>query len=400
MSNRGKLVSEWIRKQKITGLKQVFPVLDHCTLSSLRALTRRDMFKAGLLGGAGAAGVAALGSAASVASAEPTSQACASLVPAALGGPVPSDRNVISLRWLGCACFELVYRNQVILLDAWYDRPLCRDIGFAPPQVVRADTIFIGHAHFDHIADAASIAKRTEATVVADQTVGAGVLLSQGLPAGQIRSVNGLGGELLQFNGFTVQPILAHHSVFPSSLNSEGESAMQEINDAYLALVNPPFTSADLAASAAVVGRGSFDPRIAAQGTIAYVFTFESGYRMVWLDSAGPITPYLQAAMETIKSTNLAIVGYTAQGFPRFQLPVTLSLVNLFNPDLFLPAHHDEFLFSRDGKSLVAFSDMATEPLFLAMRDSMPKTRTFSGLYRTAVCININNGKIADHDKG
>ena len=98
-------------------LKHVFPVLDHCTLSSLRVLTRREMFKAGLRGGAGAAGVAALGSVADLASAEPAAQPRTSLVPAAAGGPMPSDRNVISLRWLGCACFELAYRNQVILLD-------------------------------------------------------------------------------------------------------------------------------------------------------------------------------------------------------------------------------------------------------------------------------------------
>jgi len=380
-------------------LNQVFPVLDHCTLSSLRVLTRREMFKAGLRAGAGAAGVAALGPAASVASAaERCSEPCSSLVPAAAGDPVPSDRDVVSLRWLGCACFELAYRNQVILLDTWYDRPLCRDIGLTPQQVVRADTIFIGHAHFDHIADAASIALRTGATVVADQTVGTGVLLTQGVPANQIRSINGLGGELLQFNGFTVQPILAHHSVLPSSLNSEGETAVQEITDAYLALENPPITSADLAASLAVVNRGSFDPRIAAQGTIAYLFTFDSGYQMVWLDSSGPITPYLQAAMEKLKSTNLAIVGYTAQVFPRYQVPVTLSLINLFNPDMFLPAHHDEFLYTRDGISLSTFPDMATEPLFQAMRESRPQTKTFSGLYRTAVCININKGKIWDRE--
>jgi hypothetical protein len=199
----------------------------------------------------------------------------------------------------------------------------------------------------------------------------------------------------LQFNGFTVQPILAHHSILPSALNSEGEAATQEIADAYLALENPPFTSSDLAASLAVVNRGSFDARIAAQGTIAYLFTFDSGYRMVWLDSAGPITQYLQAAMEKLKSTNLAIVGYAAQVFPRYQVPVTLSLINLFNPDMFLPAHHDEFLFTRDGVSLVAFPYMATEPLFQAMRESMPKTKTLSRLYRSAVCININKGEIS-----
>src|SRR5260370_30812267 len=100
--------------------------------------------------------------------------------------------------------------------------------------------------------------------------------------------------------------------------------------------------------------------------------------------------------MEEIKSTNLAIVGYTAQWLPRFQVPVTLSLVKLFNPDLFLPAHHDELLSSLDGTSLFALPDMATEPLFLAIRDSMPKTKTVSGLYRQPVCINIRNGQVLE----
>ena len=146
------------------------------------------------------------------------------------------------------------------------------------------------------------------------------------------------------------------------------------MTDIYLALLNPPPTSTDLEAAATVVARGSLDPRILTQGTIAYLFTFDSGYRLMWLDSGGPITPTLQAAMETIKSTNLAIVGYNVQAFPRFQVPVTVQLVELFNPDLFFPAHHDELLSSLDGKSLLALPDMATEPLFLAIRDLLPKT--------------------------
>ena len=59
----------------------------------------------------------------------------------------------------------------------------------------------------------------------------------------------------------------------------------------YLALLNPPPTSTDLEAAATVVARGSLDPRILTQGTIAYLFTFDSGYRLMWLDSGGPITP-------------------------------------------------------------------------------------------------------------
>ena len=37
------------------------------------------------------------------------------------------------------------------------------------------------------------------------------------------------------------------------------------------------------------------------------------------------------------------------------------ALVELFNPDLFFPAHHDELLTSLDGKSLLDLPDMATE---------------------------------------
>ena len=170
------------------------------------------------------------------------------------------------------------------------------------------------------------------------------------------------------------------------------------MTDIYLALLNPPPTSTDLEAAATVVARGSLDPRILTRGTIAYLFTFDSGYRLMWLDSGGPITPTLQAAMETIKSTNLTIVGYNVQAFPRFQVPVTVQLVELFNPDLFFPAHHDELLSSLDGKSLLALPDMATEPLFLAIRDLLPKTSVVSALYRTPVLVDIQNGEFSVGD--
>lgn len=55
--------------------------------------------------------------------------ACTSLVPAAIGGPMPSG-SIATLRWLGTTNFELAYRGQVILLDTYYDRgPRYRPIG-------------------------------------------------------------------------------------------------------------------------------------------------------------------------------------------------------------------------------------------------------------------------------
>src|SRR5215471_12150314 len=155
-------------------MKKTFEQISHlvngCTRTALQ-LTRREMFRKALVGGAAVTGASLLSinpEARADSGRHDDDDASTSLVPAAAGGPVPSSRNALSVRWLGCSCFELVYRDQVILLDTWYDRPLCRDIGLTPSQVIRANVILIGHAHFDHIADAASIALRTGAIVIAD----------------------------------------------------------------------------------------------------------------------------------------------------------------------------------------------------------------------------------------
>jgi hypothetical protein len=225
--------------------------------------------------------------------------------------------------------------------------------------------------------------------VITDR-IGTGVVTSEGLPASQNRTVNGLGGEIFRFDGFTVETILAHHSVGPTGVNAEGESAGKEVVDGYLALMS--VSAADLASAQAVTTRGSFDPLILTQGTIAYLLTFDSGYRVMWLNSGGPITDTLRSAMARLRSTNLAMVGYNVQSFARFQVAPTLALAQLFNPDLFLPAHHDELLTSIDGKNLTVLPDMATEPLFIAMRDVLPRTQTISPIYRTPVLIDTRNG--------
>src|SRR5688500_5564176 len=94
----------------------------------------------------------------------PTDEAaCSSLTPAAAGGPLAAD-SFITLRWLGTANYELTHGNTVVLLDAYYDRgPRNRPIGLAPSSISRATVIFIGHAHFDHISDAATVARKTGA---------------------------------------------------------------------------------------------------------------------------------------------------------------------------------------------------------------------------------------------
>jgi hypothetical protein len=358
--------------------------------------TRRGILKGALTGGALLAGMSTLAPDAAAkaplrSKPDPvfSKDANTSLVPAAIGGPMLPNPHHISLRWLGCSCFELVHRGKVYLLDAWFDRgPRTRSVGFTDDDVIRAEAMFIGHAHFDHIADAPAIAARTGGLIVGAPISTAFAASMGGTPADQLRPVTGLGGELLHFDGFTVEPILAHHAVAPTRTNSKGETVGQALFDVYSAALDP-FTPAETAAFEAMLARGSFDPLIITQGTIAYLFTFDSGYRMVWLDSGGPITPQLSALMGRIGTTNLAIASYTVQGIPDLQVPVTMALVNLFQPDLFLPCHHDHIILLPFNAVL---PDMATEPLRLAIRETMPNTEILTPLYRSPVVINTKTG--------
>ncbi len=99
--------------------------------------------------------------------------ACQALTPAAAGGPTPKAQDVVVVRWLGTTNYELTYRGNVFLLDAYYDRvPKSHSIGVAAKDITKAHAVFIGHAHFDHIADAAAIARQTGATVVGARSAG------------------------------------------------------------------------------------------------------------------------------------------------------------------------------------------------------------------------------------
>jgi L-ascorbate metabolism protein UlaG (beta-lactamase superfamily) len=83
------------------------------------------------------------------------------------GGPFPKNPNTLAIRWTGYANFELVYKTQIILLDAHFDRgSMFPSIGFKAADVKRANVILIGHGHLDHMSDAASVGARTGAVVV------------------------------------------------------------------------------------------------------------------------------------------------------------------------------------------------------------------------------------------
>src|SRR5258708_4641849 len=111
---------------------------------------------------------------------------CQSHTPAAIGGPMlAKDDDRVMLRWLANINYEVDYHGQTFLFDAAYDRaPRNRPLGFTALQVKKADAIFIGHAHFDHMSDAAIVAQDTKAKLIGDP-IAIQKVINQGVPGEQ-----------------------------------------------------------------------------------------------------------------------------------------------------------------------------------------------------------------------
>jgi beta-lactamase family protein len=324
-----------------------------------------------------------MGALAVVAAAGPVAaqgDACDSLVPAVIGGPVlAKDSDTMVLRWLANANYEISYRGQVFLFDTYFNRKARnRPLGFTAEQVNRADAIFVGHAHFDHISDVAPVQRQTGAPVVgAPITIETAIKL--GVPADKTIAVKG--GETLRFGDVDVDIALAHHS--------QPAPGIQQALAALYKLEYGPDSPEEEAVTKAVRERGTFAPDVAAKGTIAFGLTFPNGFKVVVLDSAGPVTDGDRALAQKLGRADIAIIGYQAHAVGERQAGETFPLVQLFNPRLYLPSHHDA--------SFGSWLDLGLEPLFERIRDEMPDTRFVNPLYRSPICVatsGTDRGKI------
>jgi hypothetical protein len=196
-----------------------------------------------------------------------------------------------------------------------------------------------------------------------------------GVPQGHGTAV--AGGETLKFDGFTVDAALAHHS----TLKSEVLQTLGKLYDADAG----PATPEQAAAEEAIRAKGTFDPDVITKGTMAYGFTFDTGFKLVWLDSAGPITDGVRALAQRLAPVDIAIIGYQGHPVAQVQVPVTMEIVKLFKPRTYMPAHHDQIYGT--------FVDLGVEPLFEAIQDALPGTQTIAPLHRRANCFDISKGR-------
>jgi L-ascorbate metabolism protein UlaG (beta-lactamase superfamily) len=283
-----------------------------------------------------------------------------------------SDREAV--RWTIArlpSYFELVYGGHILLLDAYYDRgSLYPSLGFKAADIKRADAILIGHGHFDHMSDAASVGARIGAIVVG-APVTVEKLATQSIDPQQVKTVTGHGSETLRFGPFTVEPILGRHGEPPAAIVGPIDAALKQVS-------KPP-SAEESAEQNAIRQRGTSDRRVITEGTIAYLITLDNGFRIMYRDSGGDITEYEKAAMQRVGRVDLGLLAVGASYLNTLTAELALDQARTYRPDVVMPAHHD---------APAGGLWRAIEPISEALKNENPGIVTVSKNYREPVCFN------------
>lgn len=124
------------------------------------------------------------------------------------------DTHGVHITWLGHAAFRMRSAGKVFYFDPFLTQnPKCPEAEKTPSA---ADVILLSHGHGDHIADAAPLAQRSGAKLVAMVELGM-YLGKQGVPSDQIVAMNK--GGTIEIAGARVTMVHALHS---SSAEQDG----------------------------------------------------------------------------------------------------------------------------------------------------------------------------------
>jgi hypothetical protein len=322
--------------------------------------------------------------------------ACQTLQPASAGGPLPKSPDVLVLRYFSYGNYELAYRGKVLLLDAFYDTsrsPLAAPVGLKESDITRADAILVGHTHLDHFADAPAIAKRTGAPLFLAPP-GLGYVRAHGLPENQIHIVRG--GETIKQPGYTIQTALGIHMVTPPDVSKAYNDFVKKSSPLTAGQQKQFSDWLTPISQAATAGEDPLDPDndTIYHGTIVYVLTFDSGFRLVYSDTAGVLSGGERVLADAIHAAggkvDVAILGYLDGGFSvNRAIGNILTRVKVWQPGILLPSHF------HDGDLVypIPMPEMPTAPLFEALRDQAPNTRGIGPLFRSPICINTKTGE-------
>jgi L-ascorbate metabolism protein UlaG (beta-lactamase superfamily) len=134
---------------------------------------------------------------------------------AQVAGGGSHEKDDVVLKWLGNAGWEICVGRTIILIDPFLTRQAGKagvewktDEDAVLKGISRADFIFAGHSHADHIGDVPFIAKKFGSKIIGSRTT-ANIALTLGVDKSQLTTISG--GEKLKFDDFSVQVIESEH---------------------------------------------------------------------------------------------------------------------------------------------------------------------------------------------
>ncbi len=229
------------------------------------------------------------------------------------GSPIGAGE--LSIRWFGTAAYRLEYEGKVLWIDPWFSRQgfLALLIGVIEPNrgeidkyLDRADTIAIGHSHYDHAADLPYIAPKTGAVVYGSDST-ANILRAHGTDESQIRVVTG--GDTVEEGPFKITFVSSVHGSLMGRIPSDFDIGPE---------IEPPLRAKEY-------GRGPVF------GLLVEV----EGYRIFHKGSAA-----IAEESESEVRADLLLLGISLRAdTKRF----VYRMVEMIDPQILMPMHYDYF---------------------------------------------------------
>ncbi|MEM3642218.1 MAG: metal-dependent hydrolase [Candidatus Bathyarchaeia archaeon] len=124
------------------------------------------------------------------------------------------------ITWFGHAAFKIEIANRTVFIDPWLDGNPTSPIKAS--EITRADIVYVTHDHGDHLGDAFSLCKRTNATYVATFELG------NYAEENGVKNIVGLNiGGSVEIKGVRLSVVQAFHTASkgaPTGVVVEGEN--------------------------------------------------------------------------------------------------------------------------------------------------------------------------------
>ncbi|MGS2616455.1 MBL fold metallo-hydrolase [Micromonospora sp. LZ34] len=284
---------------------------------------------------------------------------------APVAAPAGRRRGPVSFRWWGTSGWRVDIGDRTVLVDPYLSR---LDTGLfsgafnqstrleVRTDVVdaladRAETVLVTHTHWDHYMDVPYIAGRTGARVFGTLTA-YHLGLAYGVPSGQLSPVKG--GEVLDFDGYTVEVV--------ASLHSRNVSYSLAFPGVRVSPPPKPATIADLPEG----------------DTLAYQLRIDGGPAVFFMGASDFAERNLTGLAPDVAMVALQATTVTADYADRL-------LAALDHPKVVVPVHFDNFETELRNPVPVAPNDRRRlDELIATIRRVSPRSRVLVPEYGTA----------------